>query len=377
MSSQSKMVTLVHGTWARNAAWTQEGSPLCAAIKKQGYEVARLPWASWNRFTTRRAAAADLRKHLDNHSDFNHFIIAHSHGGNVALRALDGDDNLVKGLVCLNTPFLNILGRDPEILKSIVIFTLVAASLIPFGLWLGYDFGWSALLWYVGIIVVGALLAVSFGAVYRFIQSKGKKFHFKPLKCTPVYCLNTPDDEAFGFLAFLASAQNFVFLLISRSVVNSQLFGVVIAALLILEALPFLYVPWEWFTDHGLYTRALLNADNYSVNQENSLAWMLVPIKLFALFFISVLYYAGAYLLLMLSVLMILSIIVTISQGFFAPLSGLFNRFIVSLKPLNSINTEFSESVGDTTSLRHSSLYNDKKTINHILAWMEAKDIER
>ncbi|MFH2091497.1 MAG: hypothetical protein ABIJ31_03965, partial [Pseudomonadota bacterium] len=58
-------------------------------------------------------------------------VIAHSHGGNLAVRALDGNDNLVKGLVCLNTPFFNILGRDPEIFRSVIMYLMLAASMIP------------------------------------------------------------------------------------------------------------------------------------------------------------------------------------------------------------------------------------------------------
>src|SRR5678815_1053612 len=54
-----------------------------------------------------------LRAHLSKHPDAAHVLIAHSHGGNVCLAALNDKHTrqAVSALVCLSTPFINVRAR--------------------------------------------------------------------------------------------------------------------------------------------------------------------------------------------------------------------------------------------------------------------------
>jgi hypothetical protein len=114
------IITLVHGTRAPGAPWTQEGSPLRAhlteALGEVSFEV--FSWSGKNSVTARAKAAEGLRLHLyaciEKHPTGRQFIIGHSHGGNVALYALR-DAKLaqqVAGTICLATPFLHITARN-------------------------------------------------------------------------------------------------------------------------------------------------------------------------------------------------------------------------------------------------------------------------
>jgi hypothetical protein len=108
------LVTLVHGTWPREwfsqvrsffamllrrnqgPRWFDEGSPFltCFSTELDGipHEIKRLPWSGKNSIFARDKAAHDLAKHLSaenaQHPQATQLILAHSHGGNIALRAL-------------------------------------------------------------------------------------------------------------------------------------------------------------------------------------------------------------------------------------------------------------------------------------------------
>ncbi len=243
MTEKKHMVTLVHGTWAKGAPWTQESSPLSKKLEENGYKVERIDWGPWNRFSARRDGAIKLRCHVKSFCDYDHFVIAHSHGGNVAIRAIAGDDSLLKGLICLNSPFFNILERDPKMIKNILSNLTIAASLIPVGFWLTRGWSWLLPIIYLAIGIAAGVAHLAFDKIYAFIQNKGKQFHYKLLHKTPMYCLSTADDEAFGVLAFLSSLQNVLFLTVSRVVIYNTWLGVVIGVFLILEILPFLHLP--------------------------------------------------------------------------------------------------------------------------------------
>src|SRR5262245_46872848 len=119
-------VYLVHGTWARQARWMREGSPLRQALQ-DGLEstgtvtFATMPWTGRNNLMARARGSIELKGLLErtiNDSDAN-FIIAHSHGGNIAAdwayidtfeEGSEGEKR-VDGVVTLNTPFFTLLPR--------------------------------------------------------------------------------------------------------------------------------------------------------------------------------------------------------------------------------------------------------------------------
>ena len=115
------VVTLVHGTWARRATWTMTGSELRSTLSRAANApVAFQPfvWSGRNSISARRRAVKDLTEHLrkaiEQAPKAAHYIVAHSHGGNIAFQAL-ADPLLncrIAGLVCLSTPFLTITRRE-------------------------------------------------------------------------------------------------------------------------------------------------------------------------------------------------------------------------------------------------------------------------
>ena len=122
-------ITFVHGTWARHGFWHRDGSlfhsRLQAAQRDMGAtgvqcEFRNFLWSGANGVMDRARAseqfAAEYRKFLAERTHIkHHFVIAHSHGGSVALAALLKNADLcnqVSGLICMATPFLVASSRD-------------------------------------------------------------------------------------------------------------------------------------------------------------------------------------------------------------------------------------------------------------------------
>ena len=120
-STPQVVVTLVHGTFARRADWTQESSGLCRTIRERIHGPVRFEqflWSGWNTVTSRSVAVERLILHLDDTQarwpQARHFVIGHSHGGNIALQAMreEAVEARTAGIVCLSTPFLCASPRD-------------------------------------------------------------------------------------------------------------------------------------------------------------------------------------------------------------------------------------------------------------------------
>ncbi len=114
--TRATIITAVHGTWAKGAPWTQENSPLMAHLGDNipgDVVLDRFDWSGANRQSARLASAEELVLHIkcvrrEHPPNSNHFLVAHSHGGNVAALACK-DETIAKhisGVICLNTPFL-------------------------------------------------------------------------------------------------------------------------------------------------------------------------------------------------------------------------------------------------------------------------------
>lgn len=114
------VITLVHGTFAPDAAWTRPDSALSTSLRKAGCHVTRFVWSGRNSHRARAGAAHGLAEHLrqqlTEHPRARHWVIAHSHGGNVALHAADQLRTARGGAapvttVTLATPFLHARSR--------------------------------------------------------------------------------------------------------------------------------------------------------------------------------------------------------------------------------------------------------------------------
>ncbi len=108
------VVVLVNGTWGEHARWVQPDGPLPVELEAAGFEVRRFCWSGKNAHLSRLDAAQRLRQVLVEMTGEGRQVdvVAHSHGGNVALYALDDDrwdDEAVLDEVrvaTLATPFL-------------------------------------------------------------------------------------------------------------------------------------------------------------------------------------------------------------------------------------------------------------------------------
>jgi len=121
----SRIVVLVHGTFAPNADWTEPGSTLVRAIRAaepaDNTLFVRFNWPGSiggyqnNTNFVRYGAGQKLGELLwqlrKQHPRARIVVIAHSHGGNVALYAARHAPHLA-GMVLMGTPFISVSPRD-------------------------------------------------------------------------------------------------------------------------------------------------------------------------------------------------------------------------------------------------------------------------
>ena len=139
------VVTLVHGTFGRlpgrDASWTREGSFLRQRLEEELHaDVAfqSFRWSGMNWPSARYAAARRLREHFrttaERYPERSHYVVAHSHGGNVAMYALRAAANadaavLPAGVVCLSTPFIAAQPRPVTLFRFVATFAVVLVTL--------------------------------------------------------------------------------------------------------------------------------------------------------------------------------------------------------------------------------------------------------
>ena len=109
------VVVCVHGTWDTRALWTRNKSPFFHYIQSRfsGVCFNRLVWSGENSCLARLKAADRLEKRLHHlrraYPTAKLIVIAHSHGGNIALYACRRHDvdKIVDGVICIGTPFIS------------------------------------------------------------------------------------------------------------------------------------------------------------------------------------------------------------------------------------------------------------------------------
>lgn len=179
-SQPQLIITLIHGTFARNAAWTRPQSALRKALLMALYEWPKpaivhpeyiyfrnFRWSGRNNLFDRtiasRRLSVQIRKVKKRFPDAKHVIVAHSHAGNIALMTLKDleDPGDVAGIACLSTPFfhVNIRGKPDDVAKAlgdaVGFFSILLAIIIQ--KLLGLSFGWLLGLCALGG-VVGAVI---------------------------------------------------------------------------------------------------------------------------------------------------------------------------------------------------------------------------
>ena len=147
------LITLVHGTWARwflnpRPLWFDENSPFLARLSAElgdiPHKIEPLLWSGANSISVRDKTAQVLAEYLSaehaEHPRDTQLVIAHSHGGNIALRALHhlqkydaarshGADGANPLIVTLATPFIEIhqadFGHRPSYIRAAVLLAML------------------------------------------------------------------------------------------------------------------------------------------------------------------------------------------------------------------------------------------------------------
>ena len=289
-NTQSKpvdpLILFVHGTnllpkflaKSQPFPWTDSDNPNSLAsflrdeLSSENVTVDRFPWTGGNSRSAREKGAKRLAQRLESESSREKIlIVAHSHGGNIALRALQqlSDSDRVVGVVCLGTPFLYTVPRDvhqgawqverlhvAKNLLAIIFFVISAVAILwavvnqvdlalgrtPTVDLLGTNW-WKAVGVYftVGLpmLGLGRLLfsRLEAGAAEAALKKRQERYLEEALTLrVPVRCLYAAGDEAFGWLNLLegfTSVPYFLFHKLAATVLMMIGFFVTLITLLV------------------------------------------------------------------------------------------------------------------------------------------------
>ncbi len=213
MVQSQVIVTLVHGTYAQGAEWIRAG-PLCKKLAMRGAKTLPFEWTGENSIQARVLAGRKLAAHLKTIEAFNpnakQIIVAHSHGGNIALYAANamGKNHNLFGIVTLATPFLQAGVRSVTkgTSKSIqdAISGLFAFLIFCVGTFLHLAWVLRIVLLIPGIILgafVGGYLAGSMMALTDSAQTIAESFKPKFSRKVDLFIIRIAGDEASMALA--------------------------------------------------------------------------------------------------------------------------------------------------------------------------------
>src|SRR5271166_1168830 len=167
MEEPTVVVTLVHGTFARKARWIRSQSPLSLALVREGFQVVPFRWSGKNAHWARAVASGQLADHMEkqiaNYGDAAQCIVAHSHGGNVAVQAVHGlarkDYSKPIFIITLSTPFIHVRQRQLPFEFLSMAGTFGGFTILAFGMvaLIGDKSGWY-LGWIITILAVNCVI---------------------------------------------------------------------------------------------------------------------------------------------------------------------------------------------------------------------------
>jgi hypothetical protein len=201
MKTTRAKIILVHGTWGRgfdperNARgadtgapaeprWFEAGSKFYAGLSSglsgvlATKDISAFLWSGANSIEERRGAAACLAKTLDESvaaaREAPHFIIAHSHGGNVALNAREAmsGNPLNVHIVTMATPFLSIYRAVPRVIDRLFAICL-SIGVATFAGYLLTSWATASRVLLFGPLLI-SLLSIIFGVVTLFCWTYGR-----------------------------------------------------------------------------------------------------------------------------------------------------------------------------------------------------------
>jgi hypothetical protein len=247
MSAQY-VFTVVHGTWARmpwqrKTAWIQPDAWFANQLREQlngGVVIIPFEWGGWNNHASRYRASRRLidqlkgtpesKGTLDQFPDAKHYLICHSHGGNVAMYAINGGrfGDKITGVVSLATPFLIARKRDLGGKTSehvgvlfLVLTILGLAALETFSFWNSWPaLAGAGVRFSAGIVFVLALMLLTYASSKTATRLRSAMAHPDPenLKQDRLLIIRSSGDEAsaaLGFFQFISQLHVRLFLLFS------------------------------------------------------------------------------------------------------------------------------------------------------------------
>jgi hypothetical protein len=222
------MISLVHGTWGRSfpsvgGRWFEEGSIfreiLQARLKLEdlSFEIREFHWSGRNSIRARERGAAELAQRLATSAEacdgYRSIIIAHSHGGNLALEAIRRSGIKSRlALVSLATPYLDVreLPRSASVFRQIdtliaaiffilfqsVLFAIVLPELPDdlrriHGMDDSYETSISIAMCVIALVLVRCVVVG-----FHYGESAWKSPAFRVDPSIPILALRATDDEA-------------------------------------------------------------------------------------------------------------------------------------------------------------------------------------
>ena len=227
--------TLIHGTFGANTSWVnddQQSDPqgfrarLVAALDKPVSYKIPPPWGSLGSFfkklydltnEARISGAEKLKKDIlstPKKAGEKHFLIAHSHGGNVAMYALQDPEvqAQVDGVICLATPFLFPRRRPLNIATLILSLIIMIIGTVQIITTMNLSTnGWFA--WCIASVMLITAIAIPSLLVWivarkryqqKFKNDTSLDEHVERISYgdtgTPILLIRSSGDEASGLL---------------------------------------------------------------------------------------------------------------------------------------------------------------------------------
>jgi hypothetical protein len=226
----NNVITFIHGTFAKDAPWTQPDSPFTKKLVenlKEQVTFESFTWSGKNSHTARMKAAeslaARLKEQIEKSPHARKIIIAHSHGGNIALYALKILKEQASNfqLITLATPFLNTEKRkvplkiESYVIRLTILFFAFPALILVLaaGYLLNPLHHLNGRTLTIGFIAISYLLLISFTKnIHAKLQRAAVKlparledimsdFSFDGLYERPIFVIFHPQDKVRGWVS--------------------------------------------------------------------------------------------------------------------------------------------------------------------------------
>lgn len=442
-----KLFVLIHGTWAPNSSWTQKGESLLRQRlensfhdnQKQRIAIIAPTWSGSNRESKRISGGKKVAEEIVNKLDgpdcdefTDVFLLTHSHGTDVALKALeeigknspDPQHNKnrlsqIRGIASFNSPNILTLRRDiANAMSQFVVFLRFAAffvflttvSLIILSFYpavgLGPGTGSANVIFFV-LLIAFYLLANKFAKVIvekldrHATKSQLDDFRVSVLdkNKTTIIAINSSSDEAWNVLNLLTLVCQIPFYVTHRFFI--LLFTVFLAFVIARDP--------DFFEEkHTVFLSSILNdvtsyrtfpaiqghVDSALEKNEQMLStskdiepltyleiWT-TPVILELFWWIGSFSSVFAFSLLCMALLALVAIAIGYLLSFFVEalalgtprwpsLEFLTTRKCIGLVPLNASNLTFFDAGVGGSFLDHSLPYNSARVLDRVMLWIE------